>query len=272
VPTVSPVSFPFLWGFASLPWVHWDGDTNSVLQRNLGQALGLGATLTVSTGTTTLRVQNIHSLENLVAPIQPPRWPTSFGDLREAAVARGRSVFDKARCQGCHEEVVSYTQSQIGTDTARLDSFNAPLKAGPFPDLLGQRMADAERIAFAVAGITDQATQAEYERHRQSKWQRGEAYAARSLHGIWATAPFLRNGSVASLADLLTPSERPDSICVGRGGVDFDPVRVGYSSQGCDDVHSLDTRVAGNRHVGHTYGEELSAEDKDALIEFLKQF
>ena len=106
-------------------------------------------------------------------------------------------------------------------------------------------------------------------------------YKARPRNGIWATAPYLHNGSVASLRQMLTPeAERAPRICVGNP--EFDPVNVGFVSavttdKTCapDDYGStlLDTAKFGNSNKGHSrriQGVELSDADKDALIEFLK--
>lgn len=106
-------------------------------------------------------------------------------------------------------------------------------------------------------------------------------YKARPLNGIWATAPYLHNGSVASLRQLLTPeAERARYICVGSP--EFDPVNVGFVSALEPDntcaPHAygstrLDTTTFGNSNKGHSrriQGVELSDADRDALIEFLK--
>ena len=54
-------------------------------------------------------------------------------------------------------------------------------------------------------------------------------YRARPLDGIWATAPYLHNGSVPTLYDLLSPQdERPRSFCIGDR--QFDPVKVGLAN------------------------------------------
>lgn len=106
-------------------------------------------------------------------------------------------------------------------------------------------------------------------------------YKARPLTGIWATAPYLHNGSVATLRQMLTPEDRrARSFCVGNPN--FDPVDVGFvSSLRPDNTCApdgygstlLDTTKHGNSNKGHSrriQGVDLSAADKDALIEFLK--
>lgn len=96
-------------------------------------------------------------------------------------------------------------------------------------------------------------------------------YKARPLNGIWATAPYLHNGSVPTLDDLLKPvAERPARFVVGR--MEYDPVRVGYKSDitGTSDPYIYDTSLDGNRNTGHTYGTDLSPLQRQQLLEFLK--
>jgi hypothetical protein len=101
----------------------------------------------------------------------------------------------------------------------------------------------------------------------------GCAYEARVLEGIWATAPYLHNGSVASLDDLLKPaSERAASFKLGPN---YDIETVGLAAEqsmfdftlettGCDDLDS------GRSRCGHEYGTGLSADERRALLEYLK--
>ncbi|MCB1962896.1 MAG: hypothetical protein KDF24_06985 [Rhodocyclaceae bacterium] len=104
------------------------------------------------------------------------------------------------------------------------------------------------------------------------------AYKARPLNGIWATAPYLHNGSVPTLRDLLEPSWlRPTTFY--RGNDVIDRARVGFVSDVAQEAErryfAFDTRLPGNGNAGHegaAYGTELPADDKDALVEYLKTF
>jgi hypothetical protein len=101
----------------------------------------------------------------------------------------------------------------------------------------------------------------------------GGAYESRVLEGIWAAAPYLHNGSVPTLAQLLTPAaQRVQTFAVGP---DYDQVNIGlaatqtqfgyaFQATGCDDLDS------GNSNCGHEYGTTLSESDKQALLEYLK--
>ncbi len=94
-------------------------------------------------------------------------------------------------------------------------------------------------------------------------------YKARPLNGIWATAPYLHNGSVPSLWDLLQPaSARPKKFHVGSR--EFDPKRVGLSTNPGGASSELDTSLHGNSNAGHAYGAELSDAQKWQLVEYLK--
>jgi mono/diheme cytochrome c family protein len=103
------------------------------------------------------------------------------------------------------------------------------------------------------------------------------SYKARSLNGIWATAPYLHNGSVPTLYDLLLPKKRegdekggeyrPDQFQVGSR--EFDPEKVGLNSSGHNGF-TFDTRRRGNSNAGHSYGTGLDKEQRLDLLEFLK--
>ncbi|MBB6343461.1 mono/diheme cytochrome c family protein [Pseudomonas fluvialis] len=104
-------------------------------------------------------------------------------------------------------------------------------------------------------------------------------YKARPLQGIWATPPFLHNGSVPNLFELLSPvSERSTQFWVGN--FEYDPRRAGYQSEKFPGGFLLDTRITGNGNQGHEFrdgcrtdgviGRALQPEERWALIEYLK--
>jgi hypothetical protein len=94
-------------------------------------------------------------------------------------------------------------------------------------------------------------------------------YKARPLNGIWATAPYLHNGSVPNLYQLLLPPEQRDAT-FSVGSREFDPKNVGFASSPGDGGFRFDTSLPGNRNTGHLYGTGLSDEQRWQLIEFLK--
>lgn len=100
-------------------------------------------------------------------------------------------------------------------------------------------------------------------------------YKARPLNGIWATAPYLHNGSVPNLWQLLKePHKRVESFYVGNRN--FDPKKVGFETSEVSGSSSLfqvkngSNLISGNSNKGHDYGTGLSDDQKFALIEFMK--
>lgn len=96
------------------------------------------------------------------------------------------------------------------------------------------------------------------------------AYKGRPLNGIWATAPYLHNGSVPNLYQLLLPSDqRVASFAVGSR--EFDPVNVGFESAPSPDDFLFDTSLLGNSNAGHDYGtKKLSDAERWELVEYMK--
>jgi mono/diheme cytochrome c family protein len=94
-----------------------------------------------------------------------------------------------------------------------------------------------------------------------------EQYIGRPLDGIWASPPYLHNGSVPSLYQLLLPaSQRVTTFKVGSRT--FDPVNVGFDiTTGSFD---FDTSLPGNGNGGHEYGGTLTETQRQQLLEYLK--
>jgi len=104
------------------------------------------------------------------------------------------------------------------------------------------------------------------------------AYKARPLHGVWATPPFLHNGSVPTIYDLLSPREsRPARF--GVGNREYNPQKLGYVTDLRRGNFEFDTTVEGNHNSGHLFtdvdekgriGDRLSEQQRMALIEYIK--
>ena len=93
-------------------------------------------------------------------------------------------------------------------------------------------------------------------------------YKARPLNGIWATAPYLHNGSVLNLDELLKPAkERLKKFRVGT--LEFDTQAVGFKNEGSFELDT--TAQPGNSNLGHEYGEKVFTKDERAqLVEYMK--
>jgi hypothetical protein len=94
-------------------------------------------------------------------------------------------------------------------------------------------------------------------------------YKARPLNGIWATGPYLHNGSVRTLYQLLLPpAEREAKFYVGSR--EFESVEVGFANQPGIIDFQLDTSLPGNRKTGHLYGTAFSDEQRKDVVEYMK--
>jgi hypothetical protein len=129
-----------------------------------------------------------------------------------------------------------------------------------------------------VVGPADEVSEAERRAGRLDACYRANsplfAYKSRPLEGIWATAPYLHNGSVPTLYDLLLPAaQRPQSFNMGTR--EYDPVRVGYRTAADAPGNSFvfNATGPGNSNEGHDYNVgRLTDEERWALVEYMKTF
>ncbi len=274
IPATSPVSYPRIWGVKDLEWFHWDDNTTSILDRNLGQAIGLGAVITKDAST--LEPLKIDQLESYADRFQVPKWP--FGGL-PTDTAAGRQAFEKA-CKGCHTPDQNGHMPQqpalalIGTDDRRIFNLLSKQIEGDFPIVtLGKRLGLIKQQAYKAFSIPPD-KQKEMERHRPIIFRKADTYSARSLDGVWATAPYLHNNSVPNLAQLIGIEKRPERFSWVTA--DYDTVRVGLPYK--EDLQGdFDASVpnSGNSNAGHLYGiadgpQKLSEQEKRDLLEYLK--
>jgi hypothetical protein len=230
--------------------LHWDGDNTSVEERNKSAALGAGVT------PTTIDLPRIKRIEDWLLDFQPPRYPYP---IDPGLAAKGKPVYVQY-CADCHGlsgrhfggryvgQVVPI--DEIGTDRRRLDSYTYAL-------------------------LSNQNTLYAGYPWRFSKFQKTNGYANMPLDGIWLRAPYLHNGSVPTLKDLLEPPANRPTVFY-RGYDVFDPNNVGFVSTVADEngraFFRFDATLPGNSSAGHTYGTSLPVESRNALIEYLKTF
>ena len=309
VPADAPVSFPHLWGMERTSWFQWGVNTNSVIERNIGQALGVGAVFEPDRNySSTVRVNNLHAMERLQYKLKSPQWPEElFGTIDRARVERGRARFDRT-CALCHEtygktgtlnEYQLFSLDIVGTDPGAAINFERTVMTAEGPKPFGI-------AAFEVV----QKVKAAYYRDNgipadvQAKWESRNTrptqqfrtplldydkfpdtrnrgiYRAKTLKGIWATAPYLHNGSVPTLYDLLmTADQRPKTFPMGTK--EFDPMKLGLVVAGPRLVtpagvvpFTYDTRRIGNWNTGHEWWfyPDLDHEARLDILEFLKTF
>ncbi|MEQ1729447.1 MAG: cytochrome c [Vicinamibacterales bacterium] len=233
--------------------LHWDGDNESVDERNLSAALGAGVT------PVTVDHANLKRVRDWIWTLAPPKYPYA---VDQALVSRGAPIYQEL-CANCHADhrfrdgTISGSRvgqveplEKIGTDPYRLNSYT-------------------QTFAFNQYGLYPDSP------FRFSHFRKTNGYANHPLDGIWLRAPYLHNGSVPTLRDLLDPpASRPTMFY--RGYDVYDQARLGFVSNVAaadGQVFTLyDTGVPGNANTGHDYGTMLSDDDKRAIVEYLKTF
>jgi hypothetical protein len=221
--------------------LHRDGLNTSLTEIFLNSGIGNGA----SNSTTDLA--GLARLQDWIGGLKPPPYP--FPIDKELA-AQGELIF-QSQCAACHAFGGEKTGEPIpiawlGTDRHRFDSWTTQARDG-------------------FNGLDD------YDWH-YSHFRKTSGYTAQALDGLWARAPYLHNGSVPTLADLLRePDQRPREFWVGCDI--YDKEQVGFLSHGTEAQGAgrlFDTNLPGNANNGHLYGTSLPEASKRALLEYLK--
>jgi hypothetical protein len=304
----APVSFPVLWSAPHLDVVQWNASAPNAgpgpLFQNVTTALAVYGHADLAAGdglpgyASTVDFAQLGRIQDWMYELTSPPWPTDVLGAPDAArVARGAAVY-RAECASCHalidradpkREIVAVRTplAEVGTDprmarnfldatarTGMLEGRKAAVVAGePF----GATAPTIQLVAHAAIGTllrhpVDALRDAIVGHHAVVKAAldlHPEYYKARPLDGVWASAPYLHNGSVPSLAQLLKPpAERVAEFHVGNR--EFDPAAVGLATGPGPGSQRFDTRLAGNSNAGHAYGTALTAEQKLDLIEYLK--
>jgi processive rubber oxygenase RoxA-like protein len=240
--------------------LHWDGNNPVLLERNLVAASGV-----VGRDLKALDLPRLRRVTKYIENLKPPKYkemiPEDREDLRikqQELIAKGIDIYQK-NCFECHDpggerfDKVERVE-RLGTDRNRVDAFTEDLegelnKVGP----------------IFVMGGTDS--------WMLRNFKRTKGYVNTLLDGIWLRAPYLHNGSVPTLRDLLKkPDQRPKKFYRGNDVYDWDNVGFKWDvpEQNGRTFFLYDSAEKGNDNGGHIYGTELPEDEKDALIEYLK--
>ena len=241
----SPIKFGLVWNVEKRTWVHWDGNTNSPIARNLLASLGLGAPMHGKHGD--LIFADLKRQTDLSEKIAPPKYPFKIDN---EATKRGAPLFAN-NCNSCHGGPESdkrlFAVADVGTDPHRAEMFTQKLADG-FNKFLSELETEG------------------YQAPKEVGVRSTGKYWAATLSGVWARSPYLHNGSVRTMHELLTsPPQRAKTF--HRGSRVFDEKEMGYTDEG---AYVLDTAGSGNSNSGHDYGTKLSEHEKRDLIEYLK--
>lgn len=240
--------------------LHWDGNNPSLAERNLSAAVGAGLDLESATSEDHRAIERV---ARWLLDLEPPPSPIGEGPDHGSPdkVERGKAIY-REHCLDCHgyQAASGYVFAgkrlghvepvdEIGTDPARLNSFT-------------DRFREAQRRVLGFQSFV-----------------KTDGYANHPLDGLWLRGPYLHNGSVPTLRDLLrSPEDRP--VAFLRGSDVIDPVNGGFRSAPCTPGEEIppglfcfDTRLPGNGNGGHVYGtRELSEDEKAELLAYLRTF
>jgi hypothetical protein len=256
---------------------------------------------------------NQPNAENGFSGLKSPEWPKDIlPPIDQALAAEGAKLY-ALRCEGCHLPPVKskafFESAQwrpsddgsnkylhvepiaikhIGTDSAQAEDMrnrtvsippSLDIKKSDFGDALGDLVEKTVNYWYAQQQppISD-ADRNRMNGNRKNGIQALLAYKVRPLDGVWATPPYLHNGSVPNIYALLSPvSERPAKFWLGNR--EYDPVNVGYRFDKIDGGFEFDTSVRGNHNTGHEFndgkgegiiGPKLTPQERRALVEYIK--
>jgi mono/diheme cytochrome c family protein len=269
--------------------LHWDGNNRSLNERNLSAALGAGVT------PVTVDHANINRIKGWAMDLPPPKYPFSIDAAR---ASKGEALYTRicANCHGDHrfregsKAGVAWTQFRwlgqvtpldaIGTDPYRWRSYTFQFSENQYTLYPAS--------AASVDLPCDSADDLPRGDYQFKCFRKTDGYANQPLDGIWLKAPYLHNGSVPTLRDLLEPHERRPAKFY-RGYDVYDPIKLGFVSNVAVDtilvggrprskqlpLYDTSSSLLGNGNWGHEgprYGTDLRDDEKDAIVEYMKMF
>jgi mono/diheme cytochrome c family protein len=221
---------------------HSDGLNTTLTESVRSAALAAGATKS------SLDVPSLDRVEAWLKDLQPPKYAFS---IDQTLAAKGQTIYAQ-RCAACH----AFGRARTGTVIPLAEIGTDPHRNKHWPQSSAEafnRWANGYPWAF---------------HHFRSS----DGYLSVPLDGVWLRAPYLHNGSVPNMRELLSPPEQRSKIFY-RGYDVYDQANIGFVSSGPQaqlEGSRYDTSTVGNSNQGHTYGVDLSDADKQALIEYLK--
>lgn len=196
-----------------------------------------------------------------IASLEPPPYPF---EIDRTLAERGRDVFVRhcSVCHGTYGASPSYPNLVIGLETIGTDSELA---------LAGTSGAEDRFVGWMQSSFYGE----------QSRLAPARGYVAPPLDGVWATAPYLHNGSVPTLEALLNSAVRPTHWVRSFDSSDYNSRTLGwnytelpYGKAGARDAGQrkriYDTTLPGYSNKGHAAGDGLTDEERSAILEYLK--
>lgn len=242
---------PPLWNITKKNALYYNGMGRGSMTKLLMQASLLG----IPDTTTARKVhENFDDILAWLKSITPPPYPR---EIEKDKLIAGQTLFEK-HCSSCHGTYGSknkYPNKLVALHIVKTD----PLYARYFSQ--NSHLVEWYNKSWFANSTPKSTLQAE------------DGYVAPPLDGIWASAPYLHNGSVPTLEDLLNSSQRPIKWQRSTSSYAYDYQKVGWkytitSKNKGDRIYN--TTLPGYGNAGHTFGDKLSPEERSNLIEYLK--
>jgi mono/diheme cytochrome c family protein len=259
------------------------------------------------------RLKNLEQIEGWLNHLAPPKWPEeAFGKIDRAKAAQGKKLFE-SRCAECHNsypytwtapnkygkrflEVGLIPQSYVGTDRMQFEDIRPYVQTAHLAPYLPGPLKDKALIpgGYLYYGLSESILHVALAKINQTEEEAVQMHGYRELpvprpspvphykaaprDGVWATPPFMHNGSVPNLYEMLIPAaQRTKKFYLGR---EFDPVKVGVDTSGKSGTYMVDTTLVGSSNRGHSFenaplgdgviGPLLTEEERWAIVEYLK--
>lgn len=311
--SAAPVSTPFLWDIWRFDWMHYNSSFSQPMAQNVLQVLGAsGFTHFVDAEgkpnpvplrwNSSVDIKALESTDIAFRKLQSPEWPSALlGPYDKLKASRGEKLFESL-CASCHGakpnpnpldrtfqlSVVNIPIHIIGTDPTYAKKFAE--QTFDISKLSGEtgRVSGSTALSYVTEMVKERAYDLlDYTPEERSvadgfgrpNKMRGElVYRARTLHGVWSSPPYLHNGSVPNIYELLSPvKERSSTFWVGT--YEYDPEKLGFRQTKIDGGFLFDTSIMGNGNQGHEFsnnigpgviGRLLTHQERIDIIEYLK--
>ncbi|HSS65512.1 MAG TPA: hypothetical protein VLS27_13840 [Gammaproteobacteria bacterium] len=196
-------------------------------------------------------------VQAFIYSLEPPDYPFEIDDRLSE---KGKAVYEQS-CSGCH--------GTYGPDPSYPNLIVALEEVGTDPELALSATREEDRFI-------EWFNKSFYGRRARAAPAPG--YYAPPLDGIWATAPYLHNGSVPTIESLLDSSRRPEKWARSFDSTDYDEKALGWryteptvEPQDPEERRRIyDTSRHGYSNRGHSYGDGLTPDERKAVLEYLK--
>lgn len=198
----------------------------------------------------------VNNFKDVYAWLRALEAPKYMGEINQKLALKGEVLFNEncSKCHGTYGEEETYPNKLVALDLIKTDPMYAQYVIN--------------------SGIVDWYNSSWFANTSPKSWfEPGMGYVAPPLDGVWATAPYLHNGSVPTLEDLLNSKQRPTYWSRSGNGSDYDYQKVGWKYQTTTDAKgdwTFDTTLPSYGNQGHYFGDKFTTEERTAVIEYLK--